>query len=181
MKDHVKLIIVIVIIILISVGGYFGYEKFANKEKDKPTPVDNGGKEEKYSSEWINHVLKQDIKIINIGYSIPSGETVECFEKELTKEQLKTILEKMTEAKPVKKDIGGENTECNYEGIRIEYQDYRVEIFKNKYVVVDSDMDPEVLELLEKEKNSEEATSKENPWWAFEYNWDSSYINSLIN
>ena len=176
-------LIVILSLLVLGLSGYILYDKVLSN-KEIPTnevinnvPSDNNVIEEKLP-EWVEYLLKQDIKSI----SYQSGRTNDNFEcespKSMTKEQLKKVLEKMTAAKLKKYDMGGAGGQC-WQGITVKYGSNSLNIFMGKYLSVD-ELDSNILELLEKEDYINEKSTMPTPWWVFEYNWDTSYIDSLF-
>ena len=97
-------LVIVLFLLVLGLGGYILYDKVLSN-KETPTndvinnvPSDNNVIEEKLP-EWVEYLLKQDIKSI----SYQSGRTNDNFEcespKSMTKEQLKKVIEEITNSR----------------------------------------------------------------------------------
>ena len=184
-----KLLLTIFLIVSLALGGFILYDKVLKKEESIPSkPVEtNSGTSTKNNDEntlpeWANYVLSQDITEITYGYAIyPNNDSnFECKKKNMTKEQLKRVLEKMTTSKLKKYNMGGAGSDCNDEGILVKYGNKSIEIWRGTLISVDSTNDSEVLSLLEKDVDIREEIVGSDPWIVFQYEWDSTYIDNLL-
>lgn len=174
------ILLIVFIIMTLLLGGYIVYDKVLKKD----TPIKETEKEKVQESStlpaWANYILKQDITEINYIYPNTVGDSFECATKTMTKDQLKNILEKMTSNKLRKYDMGGAGSSCNDEGINIKYGDKKFSIWQGRWVLFNSDNDPEVISLLEQADYLVENETNPEPEIVFEYIWDEAYINTVL-
>ena len=191
-NNNSKIIITIMALIIVGLVGYIVYAKFIQKSDnpepkttDTPTvtPTPNNTQESTLP-EWATYILNQNITSIKYGYADyydSVNADFKCVEKDVTKEQLKLIFEKMTASKLKKYDAGGAGSDCNNEGLTIEYgNNKKLHIFQNKSITIDSNLDSELMNLVEKDVDIREEVTSSDPWLVFEYDWDASYVISLL-
>lgn len=128
---------------------------------------------------WANYLLSQNITEITYENGIVFGDMEECSAaKEMTKEQLKDVLLRMTKSELKKYDAGGFGGPC-WSGIIVKYNGKEFRLFMGKYILL-SDNDSKIISLLEREAYIFENSSMSDPLWVYEYNWDTSYIDALF-
>ncbi len=174
-------ILIVFICLTVLLGGYLIYDKLI-KTEDKveektENPIQETVKEETLP-EWVSYILKQDLTAEYKYVSSLPNDDYECSKKDMTKDELKTILEKMAQGTLKKIDLGGTGSPCD-DGIFISYGDKTVDIYSNE--LIDDDVtDPEVIKLLEKENYTKEDPVNPESNWVFEFKWDSSYIDTVL-
>ena len=182
-KDFNKIIIAILsvlVVVLVLVVIYLLFIKKPDDTRNINTENNNQTVQETLP-EWATYILNQNITSITYeGYGNDTGEEPECIKKDVTKEQLKDILTKMTKGNLKKFDLGGAGGPCNH-GIAIKYNNKELYIAEGKWISISgNETDAEVLSLLEKEKYTYEAPTNDNPWMVFEYKWDATYIDNMF-
>ena len=162
-------VLIILLVLTILLGSFIIYNVFYKNR------VINESDDYSYLPEWVAYVLEKDLS--SITYEYVSNN--ECVTKEMTKEELVKIIEKMTENSLRKFDMENISFDCNT-GITIKYQNKELHLWQGKYIVLDKKNDSIVLSLLEKDITVKEETLNNNPNWVFEYEWDNSYIDTLL-
>ena len=196
-KKNNTWLIVLLILVILGLVGYIVYDKvLSNESKTKCTEVDeekqndnnNDETPEQTTSlpEWANYLLEQNITKITVKRGVTEGgldPEVGCLEdKQITNEELKQVLEKMTKGKLTKHlDAGGFGGPCLTD-IIIEYNnDKELELFLNKYIVTKDKKIKSLLELEDYvEDNVRNSTIDGDPNTLFEYEWDDSFIETLF-
>ena len=167
---------------------------FNNKDKNggnnggdapTPTPVVTPVENKTESlPEWANYLLNQSISEITYGYEKNDENGVlQCLTKSMTKDQLKMILVEMTKSNLKKFDMGGLGKACAVDGIQIKYGNKVINMLAGEYFYAtaeDDDDDAQLVSLLEKAVNTNESAQNEIPLWMFKYEWDNSYINTVL-
>lgn len=186
-------VIILLILIILGLVGYIVYDKaLSNKEvcetnemeQEENNETIKNDTEESILPKWAQYILEQNISKITVkrginGYLDPA---VGCPEdKQITKEELKQILEKMTIGKLTKHlDTGGFGGPCLTD-IIIEYNDNKkTELFLYKFIVT---KDKNVLSLLELEdyiQDNKRNSAMDDPYTLFEYDWDTSFVETLF-
>lgn len=191
-NNNSKIIITIMALIIFGLVGYIVYTKLIQKnENPEPKPTDTStvtpvpnNTQESTLPEWATYILNQKVTSIKYGYADyydSVSADFKCAEKDVTKEQLKLIFEKMTESKLKKHDAGGAGSDCNNEGLTIEYgNNKKLHIFQNRWITIDSNLDSELMNLIEKDVDIREEVISSDPWLVYEYEWDASYVVSLL-
>lgn len=190
-KNNLGIIILLALIILVLVG-YITYDKvLSNKDEikcdnsiEKTQKEDNDTETNTNLPEWANYLLEQNITKITVKRGVPKdfGPGKSCLEdKQITNEELKKILEKMTKGKLTKYlDAGGFGGPCLTD-IIIEYNgDNKIELFVNKYIVTKDKKIKSLLELEDYVENNERNTAAEKLNTLFEYEWDDSFVETLF-
>lgn len=196
-KQSTGLIITVVVLVMLllfggclfalSSMGYLSFDNSSVKEdSDTNDNVDEKDDQNETSKlpEWANYLLEQNITEITYETGINEyneiTNTEECAPaKTLTKEQLKDILLKMTESKLKKYDAGGFGGPC-WGGIVVKYNNQEFKIYMSKHIVTDGN-DSKIIALLEKENYIlDNQIITEEPMWIYEYDWDTSYIDTLL-
>ncbi len=192
-KEYKRLEIFIIIFMSIAIclgTFYFNVICFGSEcENKSPAPLiiikpgntatesNNLDVEEDKLPEWAEYLLSQNLT--EITYETGALVNDECAaSKTMTKEQLTDILTKMTASELKKFDAGGFGGPC-WSGIVVKYDDKKFEIFMGKYIIADGN-DNNILSLLEKENFKVEEAINPEPLWTYEYNWDTSYIDTLL-
>ena len=191
------IVILLTLVVLLATGTIsFKSETSSNNQTaDNNQIFDNNNEveettlsEEESLPEWAEYLLSQNISSITVAKFPKDGFDPEegCPEpQEITKEQLRKVLSEVTKAKLTKyEDIGGFGGAC-LTNIKVKYNNTKeFELFLYKYIDV-SNTDSEIIRLLEKENytNVESRTNPpvpENPQSMFEYDWDDSYLDTLL-
>ena len=139
--------------------------------------------------EWVEYLLAQDLTSIVYKKGVleynEKAYGYDCTpDKNLSKEQLKEILKKMTSSTLVKDDVRGFGGPCDI-GIYIKYVDKNdntekeFKIYTSNIIVVKGN-DEKTISLIEKEKYIEKEAIDENPNWVFMYDWDTTYVDEVI-
>ncbi len=179
-NNGLKVWLIIFIVLTLILGGYIVYDKVLKKEKtDVPIKEETKQEEKDTLPEWATYVLNQNIT--SITYKDGTlDENEECTKpKTLTKTQLKSIFEKMTKANLKKYDLGGAGGPCDHELI-IKYGNKELSISSARWISISPSNDNEVIKLLEKEQYTYIQPTNDDVWMVFEYEWDTSYINTLV-
>lgn len=173
------LVVVIAIITILSLTGTINLKGNSTVNPKDNVSENNKRNESTNLPEWANYLLKQNIISITYETGIVDANEKCAPAKTLTKEQLKDVLVKMTEAKLKKYDAGGFGGPC-YAGITVKYDNKQFSIYMSKYIVAD-DNDSNIIALLEKESYTlDNKIITEEPMWTYEYDWDTSYIDTLV-
>lgn len=174
-------ILIVFICLTVLLGGYLIYDKLIKTEEKIEEKTENPVQEtvkEETLPEWVSYILKQDLTAEYKYVSSLPNDDYECLSKEITKDQLKTILLEMSKGTLNKIDLGGTGSPCG-DGIFISYGDKTVDIYSNE--LIDDDVtDPEVIKLLEKENYTKEDPVNPESNWVFEFKWDSSFIDTVL-
>lgn len=187
---RLEIFIIIFMVIAICLGTfYFNVICFGPEcENKSPTPLiiintdktnTNSGEvaEEDKLPEWAEYLLNQNIS--EITYETGAFVNDECAApKVMTKEQLKEVLIKMTSSKLRKFNLGGAGGQC-WKGITVKYDDKKITIFMSKWIDANNN-DSKVVSLIEKENYTFDESTESDPQWTYEYDWDPSYIDTLL-
>lgn len=183
MESNNKLVIILMGIIIFILGALcilFATETISFT-KDSDSKEQEVVKEEEKLPEWISYILKQDITEITYesGKPIDGSGVLTCEEaKTMTKEQLKNVLLKMSESPITKFDLEDAGGPC-WGGIKVKYGNKVFNIYLGN-VVITANNDTAVVALLDKENYTLDETTNSTPNWAYEFDWDESYIESLL-
>lgn len=189
-KNNNKGLIVLVIILallVLGLGGYVFYDKVLGN-KETPATTNSDTTTEETLPEWAEYLLKQNISSIvvnNRTCTLDNDGVMHESSEQLTVEQLRKVLGEVTKGKLTKyKDIGGFGGPC-LTSIKINYNaTKKLDLFLYKYIDIDS-TDNEIITLLEKENytNVESRTNTpipSEPQSMFEYEWDTTYLDTLL-
>ena len=190
-KNNSGLIILLVLIIL-GLAGFIVYDKVLSNKEEK---VKNNEQAENITDEtkteegtkltkWANYLIEQNITKITVHRTFKDylDPEVGCPEdKFITKDELKQILEKMTQGKLTKfLDAGGFGGPC-LPSIVVEYNDdKKLELFLNKYIITEDKNIKSLLELEDYIENNKRNSAMEELNTLFEYEWDDSFIETLF-
>ena len=184
-------LVIVLFLLVLGLGGYIVYDKVLSSRENSTNdttndvPSDNTI-EEKQLPEWAEYLLNQNITDIiykkgKFEYDEKTGKSFCTPEKEMTKEQLKNVLIKMTEADLKKyEDSSGRGGPC-WIGIVVNYNNTKFEIYGNDAIFIE-DNDEYIMSLFEKEEYTlVTAENKNNDTKGYYYyNWDYSYIDTLL-
>ena len=172
-ENSIQTVLLIIFVVLTLVlGGFIIYDKFIAKKEEISNSVDNtkvndSNKNNLNLPEWAEYLLNQNIdEIIYEGY----GKNSECVKEQVTKDQFKEFLKKLTSGKLRKFDIGGAGGDCN-QGVTVKYGEKEVSFYHGTIIDVEG-TDPVIISLLEKEKYDYEKPNNDYPSMVFEYTFD---------
>lgn len=184
-------LVIVLFLLVLGLGGYIVYDKVLSNNE---TPVNettnnvpsNDDIVEEQLPEWVEYLLNQNITDITyqkgqLEYDETTGKNSCTPEKKMTKEQLKDILIKMTEADLKKyEDSGGRGGPC-WIGIVVKYNNTKFEIYRNDAIFIE-DNEEYIMSLFEKEKYTLVTSENKNndTKGYYHYNWDYSYIDTLL-
>ncbi len=173
-------IIGILAVLVLALGGFIIYDKVIDKKDVKEPETTNTEVEEKLP-EWVEYLLKQDITEITYesGIALDGNGPLTCeAAKTMTKEQLKDVLVKMSEAPITKFDLEGIGGPC-WGGIKVKYGNKVFNIYMGKLVIT-ANNDTAVIAMLDKEDYVLNTTTNDAPNWSYEFGWDPTYIDTLL-
>lgn len=176
------IVILLSVLCILFVTGTISFVEDKNINEDNNISNNNDSNNIKNENsvlpEWADYLLSQNITEITYETGILDENEICAPAKTMTREQLKSILLKMTESKLKKYDLGGAGGPC-WNGIIVKYDNERFELFMGNIISVNNN-DKNIISLLEKEDFRLENTTMSDPWWVYEYDWDTSYIDTLF-
>lgn len=125
---------------------------------------------------WAEYLLDQNItkiEVINRTCTVEDNK-INTSSETITKEQLKNILTKMTASKLIKHYYGGMGGPCLGD-IVVKYNNQEVSLFLFRYIRTN---DEKINTYLEEEKYEIKKDYESD--YLFMYDWDPSYINTII-
>ena len=186
-KSNGNIVIISILLLLVfALFGYIVYDKVFSKESNNKS---NGSAtptltpEATRLPEWVTYLLSQNITSIKYGYAeYDNDANFVCKEKDVTKEDLERILDKMTAFDLKKHDAGGAGSDCNNEGFTIKYGNNKtLYIFRGRWITIDDRLDSELKALIEKDVDIDEPVTNSDPWLVYDYyQFDTSYINMIL-
>ena len=163
--------------LIIIKAGERNTEKSITEENEENEVSENVAASEEKLPEWAEYLLNQNIS--EITYETGAFVNDKCAApKVITKDQLKDVLVKMTSSKLRKFNLGGAGGQC-WKGITVKYDDQKFTIFMNKWIDATNN-DSNVVSLIEKENYNFEKSTEPDPLWTYEYDWDTSYVDTLL-
>ena len=158
----------------------FNFKQNINDNTDTNNNINDNTTQNENSElpEWADYLLSQNITEITYEDGKVDDDEICTTPKTMTKEQLKSVLLKMTNSKLKKYDAGGFGGQC-WNGITVRYDNQKFEIFMGNIIVIDKN-DSNVVSLLEKEQYTLENSTMPDPLWVYKYDWDTSYIDTIF-
>lgn len=201
------LVIIIIICFIFGAGGFYLGSKFNNNEITNINNTNNNNQTGndidlnknnedvnlEYDS-WITYIINSNINSVVVDYCVATGN-IEMSDYNvvnktinITSSDLNRILAEMKKGKVTKNYYGGLGGDCSY-GIDINYttnKNYNVRLQSNKYISYDyNNVDEVGLAYLENTnytiKKWSENIDLETEEYMFEYTYDDSIIDTIIN
>lgn len=167
-NKYLKPIIVAVVVIVIIIIALIS---FSSKSGDG-APIYNI---DENMAEWAKYLVKQNITAIIYEKADDKGA---CIEREITKDELKMVLTKMTASRLMKYNYGIQAANCNHR-ITVKY-DNKEFMIEGGYLINANNTDSALIALLDKEELNYIQPDSKEVWMVYEYGWDIKYLDTLF-